>query len=78
MKWLKGTKELQDLSWLGGKGDLLGIVETFKFDQAEKCYMYKQESDLDNKKHRIHWDLDKQTVTQSWPEASTLQEKISN
>ena len=54
------AKRIYDLTWLGGKGDLQGIVQKIKFDYLIKWYMHNQESALDNKIHKIV-DFERQT-----------------
>ena len=45
------TKEVQNLApWYE-------LCKKLKFDHSTKCYMYKPESVLENKKHEILWDL---------------------
>ena len=53
-----GIKSIQNLKWLGGKGDPLGIVQEIKIDHITKWYMHKPESVLKNEIHKILWDFE--------------------
>ena len=55
------TKGVQDVAWLGGKGEPLGIVQKLKFDHTNKWHQLKPESVLKNETHEILWDFEVQT-----------------
>ena len=43
---------------IDGQGDPLAIVQDFKFDPTNKCYMYNTESVLEIETHKVLWDLE--------------------
>ena len=54
-----GTKRIQDEARLGVKGD--SLCKGVKFNHPIKCFMPKPESIVQNKTHKILWDLEIKT-----------------
>ena len=53
------TKGIQDLVWLGEKGDPLGIMQEVKIlPFLQMLCMHKPESVTENETHKILWDFD--------------------
>ena len=50
---------------MGGKGDLLGILQEIKGWHANRLCMHKLESVLENETHKIHWNAEMKQITQS-------------